>query len=73
MTEEITTKAFPNDKYIMPNNFISGSFDSTEDFVEKILKKKNSLIYYFNWLHRCYMAIGLILIIFVFQLESVCK
>lgn len=72
LSVEMKSKRFVDDKYLLPKSYVEGTFKSTEDFVDTMLKKKHTLIFYFNCLHWCYMALGIVLIVCAFQLKKIC-
>ena len=65
LCEEIESKIYPEDRYILPLRFIKNSYNSSEEFVNKTLKKKHTLCFYFKILHISYAVIAIIISIFM--------
>ena len=63
--QELKFKMFPNDKYLLPDRFIDGKHNDSNEFIETNINRKGTLLYYFKLLHRCYIGIGILLIILI--------
>ena len=64
LNEEVRTKIYPEDKYLLPKHFIEKHYDSSEKFISESLNRKGTLFYYFKLLHIAYIVISF-LIVFV--------
>ncbi len=62
LCNEISSKLFPDDKYLLPSRFVTSAHRSSEAFVASGLKTKDSLCYHFRQLHYTYSALALLLI-----------
>ena len=64
LNEEVRTKIYPEDKYLLPKHFIEKHYVSSERFISESLNRKGTLFYYFKLLHIAYIVISF-LIVFV--------
>jgi len=62
LTEEIQTKIYPGDKYLLPKKFIEKQYESSDEFISESLNRKGTLFYYFKLLHIAYIVISLIIV-----------
>ena len=63
--EEVRTNLYSKDRYILPEHFVLKDYGSSEDFVNSGLRKKGTLYYYFNILHRSYVIIAIIITLLI--------
>jgi len=72
-TQQFSFKKYKNDRYLLPEQFILDQYENSEEFIKNSLKKKNTLLSYFKWLHGFYMVIGFLLLILLLLLRGYCS
>ena len=65
LNNQIRTKIYPKDKYLLPKHFIEKEYESSEEFISKSLNRKGTLFYYFKLLHIAYIVISLLIVLMI--------
>lgn len=60
--QEVQTKKFSDDKYLLPKRFVESQFPSSEEFIKTGLAKRDTLIFNFKMLHYTYIGLSFLIL-----------